>query len=79
MLLEPDAHPAARPSKRVLVQDGIPWTSFAVDDVEAEHDHLVARGARFVQSPTDLGTVITAVFDGSCGNLIRIAEVKRQP
>ena len=79
LVLEPDAHPAAPPFKRALVEDGIPWTSFAVDDVEAEHEHLLARGVRFVQPPTDLGTVITAVFDDTCGNLIQIAEEKRQP
>ena len=79
LVLEPDAHPAVRPFKRALVEDGIPWTSFAVDDVEAEHERLVARGVRFVQPPTDLGTVITAVFDDTCGNLIQIQEEKRQP
>ena len=78
LVLEPDAHPAVRPYKKALVEDGIPWTSFAVDDVEAEHERLTARGVRFVQPPTDLGTVITAVFDDSCGNLIQIQEEKRQ-
>ena len=29
LLLEPDAHPAARPFKEALVADGIPFTSFA--------------------------------------------------
>jgi len=79
LVLEPDTHPAVRPFKRALVEDGIPWTSFAVDDVEAEHERLLGRGVRFVQPPTDLGTVIVAVFDDSCGNLIQIAEEKRQP
>ncbi len=79
LVLEPDAHPAVRPFKRALVEDGIPWTSFAVDDVEAEHERLLGRGVRFVQPPTDLGTVIVAVFDDSCGNLIQIVEEKRQP
>ena len=79
LLLEPDDHPAVGPFKRALVEDGIPSTSFAVDDVEAEHERLTARGVRFVQPPTDLGTVIAAVFDDSCGNLIQIAEEKRQP
>ena len=78
-VLEPDAHPAVRPFKQALVEDGIPYTSFAVDDVEAEHERLVAKGVRFVQPPTDLGTVVTAVFDDSCGNLIQIAEEKPQP
>ncbi|MXZ72195.1 MAG: VOC family protein [Acidobacteria bacterium] len=76
LVLEPDEHPAVRPFKKALVEDGIPWTSFAVDDVEAEHERLLARGVRFVQPPTDLGTVIVAVFDDSCGNLIQIAEEK---
>ena len=79
LVLEPDEHPAARPFKRALVEDGIPWTGFAVDDVEAEHERLLAAGVRFVQPPTDLGTVITAVFDDTCGNLIQIQEEKRQP
>ena len=78
LVLEPDDHPAVRPFKRALVEDGIPSTSFAVDDVEAEHERLMARGVRFVQSPTDLGPVITAVFDDTCGNLIQIAEEKPQ-
>ncbi len=79
LLLEPDAHPAVRPFRRALVEDGIPSASFAVDDIEAEHERLAARGVRFVQPPTHLGTVIAAVFDDSCGNLIQITEEKRQP
>ena len=71
--LEPDEHPAAGPFKRALVEDGIPFTSFAVDDVVAEHERLVGRGVQFTQPPTDLGPVTTAVFDDTCGNLIQIA------
>jgi catechol 2,3-dioxygenase-like lactoylglutathione lyase family enzyme len=73
LLLEPDAHPAARPFKEALVADGIPFTSFAVDDVEVEYQRLVARGVRFTQPPADMGPVTTAVFDDTCGNLIQIA------
>ncbi|MDE0127842.1 MAG: VOC family protein [Bryobacterales bacterium] len=79
LLLEPADHPAVGPFRRALVEDGIPSASFAVDDVGAEHERLVARGVRFVQPPTDLGSVISAVFDDSCGNLIQITEEKRQP
>ena len=74
--LEPDGHPAARPFKEALVEDGIPFTSFAVDDVAAEHERLVALGVRFTQPPTDMGPVVTAVLDDTCGNLIQIAAVK---
>ena len=76
LLLEPDGHPAARPFKRALREDGIPFTSFAVDDVNAEYERLRALGVRFTQAPTDMGPVITAVLDDTCGNLIQIASEK---
>jgi len=74
--LEPDEHPAARTFKAALVEDGIPFTSFAVDDVTTEYERLVGLGVRFTQPPTDMGTVTTAVFDDTCGNLIQIATMK---
>ena len=73
--LEPDAHPAARPFKEALVADGIPFTSFAVDDVAAEHERLSGLGVTFTQPPTAMGPVTTAVFDDTCGNLIQIAQM----
>ena len=76
LLLEPDAHPAARPFKEALVADGMPFTSFAVDNVQAEFDRLSAQGVTFVQPPTEMGPVTTAVFDDTCGNLIQLAALK---
>ena len=78
-LLEPDAHPAVRPFVDALVEDGIPSTSLAVDDVQAEYERLQAQGVHFVQPPTDLGPVITAILDDTCGNLIQIQQDKPQP
>ena len=73
LLLEPDGHPAARPFKDALVNDGIPFTSFGVEDVQAEFERLKGLGVRFTQGPVAMGTVTTAVFDDTCGNLIQIA------
>jgi catechol 2,3-dioxygenase-like lactoylglutathione lyase family enzyme len=73
LLLEPDSHPAVGPFKTALVADGIPFTSFAVPDVGAEFERLSALGVRFTQPPVEMGTVTTAVFDDTCGNLIQIA------
>jgi catechol 2,3-dioxygenase-like lactoylglutathione lyase family enzyme len=78
LVLEPDAHPAVGPFKAALLEDGIPFASFAVGDVAAEHRRLTGRGVRFIQPPTDLGMVVTAVFDDTCGNLIQIATAKGQ-
>lgn len=74
LLLEPTGHPAAKTYKAALVEDGIPFTSFAVDDLQAEYERLRELGVTFTQEPVDYGTVITAVFDDTCGNLIQIAQ-----
>jgi catechol 2,3-dioxygenase-like lactoylglutathione lyase family enzyme len=75
LVLEPDAHPAARPFKEALVADGIPFTSFAVDDVHKEYERLVGLGVTFTQPPAVMGPVTTAVLDDTCGNLIQIAAM----
>ncbi len=74
LLLEPDGHPAAKPWKAALVEDGIPYTSFGIDDCQAEYERLTKLGVVFTQPPTQMGPVITAVFDDTCGNLIQMAQ-----
>jgi catechol 2,3-dioxygenase-like lactoylglutathione lyase family enzyme len=74
LLLEPDAHPAARPFKAALAGDGIPFASFAVDDVQREFDRLRELGVRFTLEPTAMGPVTIAILDDTCGNLIQIAQ-----
>src|SRR4051795_5566419 len=59
LVLEPDGHPAAKPFKEALVADGIPFTSFAVDDVHAEFARLSGLGVQFTQEPVDMGPVTT--------------------
>jgi catechol 2,3-dioxygenase-like lactoylglutathione lyase family enzyme len=76
LLLEPDGHPAVKPYKAALVEDGIPAASFAVDDVAAEFDRLRELGVLFTQEPLEMGQVTTAVLDDTCGNLIQIVHSK---
>jgi catechol 2,3-dioxygenase-like lactoylglutathione lyase family enzyme len=75
LVLEPSDHPAVKPFKDAIVADGIPYTSFAVGDVQAEYERLSTRGVKFVQEPTSMSAVTTAVFDDTCGNLIQIAAM----
>ncbi len=74
LILEPDAHPAVRPFKSALKQDGIPYTSFEVEDVHAEYARLCEAGVSFTQPPIAMGSITTAIFDDTCGNLIQIAR-----
>jgi catechol 2,3-dioxygenase-like lactoylglutathione lyase family enzyme len=75
LLLEPSGHPAVGPFRQALVEDGIPFTSFAVDDVNAEYARLTAAGVQFTQPPVAMGDVTTAILDDTCGNLIQIASM----
>jgi catechol 2,3-dioxygenase-like lactoylglutathione lyase family enzyme len=75
LVLEPDEHPAAKPFKSALTADGIPYTSFGVDDIRAEHARLEKLGVKFTQPPVSMGPVTIAVFDDTCGNLIQIAQM----
>jgi catechol 2,3-dioxygenase-like lactoylglutathione lyase family enzyme len=72
LLLEPNAHPAAKAFQAALYKDGIPATSFASADVAAEHERLRARGVVFRTPPTPAGPVTISVFEDGCGNLIQI-------
>jgi len=74
VLLEPDAHPAVDPFKQALCADGIPFASFAVNDVPGEVGRLKALGVNFTQEVLQMGPVTTAVLDDTCGNLIQIAS-----
>ena len=74
LLLEPSDHPAVKPFRDALVTDGIPFTQFAVDDVQAEFERLSKLGVRFTQEPLAMGPVTMAVFDDTCGNLIQLAQ-----
>ena len=73
LLLEPAEHPAVRPYRAALVEDGIPLAQLTVDNVQAEYERLVEAGVTFTQPPVVAGEVSTAVFDDTCGNLIQIA------
>lgn len=76
VLLEPSEHPAVGPFREALVADGIPWTSFGVDDLAAEHERLTGLGVTFTQPPMDVGPVIIATLDDTVGNLIQLAQLK---
>ncbi|MFL9652262.1 VOC family protein [Streptomyces sp. PB17] len=77
LLLEPAGHPAVKPYRDALVEDGIPLAQFTVDDVHAEYERMSALGVRFTQEPLEMGPVTTAVLDDTCGNLIQISTQPR--
>jgi catechol 2,3-dioxygenase-like lactoylglutathione lyase family enzyme len=75
LLLEPSTHPAVKPYKNALVEDGIPATSFQVDDLDEEFERLRDISVKFTQEPMDAGPVRMAIFDDTCGNLIQLVQM----
>ena len=75
LLLEPSEHPAAKPFKDALVADGVPLTSFQVDDLDTEFERLKGLGVVFTQGPMNAGPVRMAVLDDTCGNLIQLIQL----
>lgn len=76
LLLEPAGHPAVKPYRDALVEDGIPLAQFAVDNVDAEYERLTKIGVTFTQAPTDIGPAVVAVLDDTCGNLVQLIAPK---
>ena len=76
LALEPNENPAARTFQQALVEQGIPWTAFQVDDMDSEFERLTDLGVSFTVEPTDAGPVMIAVFSDTCGNLIQIYQEK---
>jgi predicted enzyme related to lactoylglutathione lyase len=74
LLLEPNAHPAAKEYQKKISAEGIPATMFGVADIHNEYKRLLEKGVKFTMEPTKVGEVTIAVFDDTCGNLIQIVQ-----
>ena len=76
LLLEPNsAYPAMKALKESLVRDGIPYTAFQVNDINAEYERMKNLGVEFTMEPTNMGVTTAAVLDDTCGNLIQIYQM----
>ena len=76
LLLEPNAdYPAMKAFKESLVNDGIPFTAFQVDDIQEDYARLRKLGVEFTMEPTNMGMTTAAIFNDTCGNLIQIYQV----
>ena len=75
LLLEPNAHAAARTYQEAIFKDGIPATAFAVENIQQEFDRLKKLGVAFSMEPTKTEGPTVAVFDDTCGDLIQFYQV----
>lgn len=74
LLLEPNAHPAAKAFQKAMYDEGVPASMFAVSDIQQEYKRMKILGVTFRSAPTAMGPVIAAVLDDTCGNLIQLYQ-----
>lgn len=74
LLLEPMAFAPAKSYQNALKEAGIPWTSFAVDNINDEYERLSNLGVQFSIPPREAGNVMIAVLDDTCGNYIQLMQ-----
>lgn len=75
LVLEPGVSDLAKTYQEGLYNKGIPFTAFAVDDIQKEYEKLKSMGVIFTSQPDNAGGVALAVFDDTCGNLIQIYQI----
>jgi catechol 2,3-dioxygenase-like lactoylglutathione lyase family enzyme len=77
VLLEPSPlhFEPAKTYQKALLEAGIPYTQFNVDNVQAEYERLMSLEVEFSISPMNMGTVKIAVFNDTCGNNIQLVEM----
>ena len=78
LLLEPSSHPAVKPYREALMNDGIALASFEVDDIESECQRLKSLDVKITMEPMNAGEVTIAMLDDTCGNLVQLLQ-RNQP
>ena len=74
LVLEPMGFPPARNYQKALFEAGIPLTAFFTNDIQTGTEQLKAKGVQFRGEPQKIGTVISVLFEDTCGNLINLVQ-----
>lgn len=72
LLLEPLGFAPANTYQQELFKAAIPYTSFAVENIETEAKRLEKAGVVFRSKPAQHVPVMIAVIEDTCGDLIQL-------
>ncbi len=76
LVLEPNAHPAAKEYQTKMYEDGIPLNMFGVVNLTKTFEDLHQKGVKFHTEPVTMDDYKYAVIDDTCGNLIQLLELR---
>ena len=71
-------NPAAKAFQQAMFQQSWPAAMFFTDDVKADYERMIARGAEFTMPPTDVTGSRIAQLNDTCGTLIQITQLMRR-
>lgn len=75
LLLEPNSNPMAATYQKAQYQANTPVIVFSVDDIEEEYERLKSKKVVFTMEPTTTDWGTEAIFDDTCGNLIKLLQL----
>lgn len=76
LLLEPLGFPPAAGFQKALYDAGIHALNLLVDDINAQYQRLQGLGVVFKSGSREMGSIISAVLDDTCGNYVNIYQHK---
>jgi catechol 2,3-dioxygenase-like lactoylglutathione lyase family enzyme len=74
LFLEPAHFPPAKVYQKARFDAGIPILAMISKDIQAEYKRLKSVGVLFRDEPKNMGPIISAVFEDTCGNLIHLIQ-----
>ncbi len=73
-----NGNPAAKAYQQAMFQQSQPAAMFFTDDVQADYERMITRGAEFTMPPTDVTGSRIAMLNDTCGNLIQVTQLMRR-
>jgi catechol 2,3-dioxygenase-like lactoylglutathione lyase family enzyme len=74
LVLEPMGFPPARVYQKALFDAGIPLTALFSSDIEKDYQRLKTQGVIFRSEPMNMGSIMSVLFEDTCGNLINLVQ-----
>ena len=74
LVLETNRLEPSRQAQKVLYDAKFPATVLTTADIDADYRRLSSLGVQFLGEPRRMGSIVTAFFDDSCGNIINLTQ-----
>ena len=74
LVLETNRLEPSRQAQELLYDAKFPATVLTTADIDADYRRLSSLGVQFLGEPRRMGSIVTAFFDDTCGNIINLTQ-----